>query len=269
MLWKRVLSAGIPLPLVLLLIHFGPTWAWGIFIAFCAGVALYEYLAITRPVGSTAGRWALTAVGVGAFWGFFDLPFAFTVAIVVALFFLCFLLVLSRPGDLSQAFGHAATLFFGFLYVPLLLSFLVRLHALPDGREWVYISLLIAWCGDTAAYFAGRAFGRHKLYPVISPGKTWEGALGGLLGSLVGVLAIRFTLLPDLPLAACFVVAIPGGILGQLGDLCESMLKRGYSVKDSGTIMPGHGGLLDRIDALLFILPYTYACAFLVDFLVL
>ena len=263
MLGKRLLSALIPLPFILLLIHLGPTWGWGLFIALCAGIALYEYLVITRATSTLAERIPLLAVGLAAFWGFHSLPIVYVLLIVVGLFLFSYLWVLARPGDMANSFSRASAIFFGYVYVPLLLSFLVRVHALPMGRNWVYISLAIAWCGDTIAYFAGRFLGRHKLYPVISPGKTWEGAVGGLLGSFLGVLTLKLILFPELTVLGCAVIAIPGGILGQLGDLCESMLKRAVGVKDSGTIMPGHGGILDRIDALVFLLPYTFACALL------
>lgn len=261
MLWKRVVSAAVALPGVLCLVHFGPTWAWGLFIAVCAAVALHEYLAITVSTLSLRARAALVAVGVGAFWAFHALSPGGVVLALAALFGLTFSIFLFHPGDLGTAFPHVAAVFSGYLYVSLLLALLVRLHALPNGREWIYVAFLVAWCGDTAAYFAGRAFGRRKLYPLISPGKTVEGGVGGLLGSLAGVVVARYSFFPELGIAGCFLVAIPGGLAGQIGDLCESMLKRSYGVKDSGIIMPGHGGLLDRIDALLFIVPIVFAYA--------
>jgi phosphatidate cytidylyltransferase len=239
------------------------------FVALCAGVTLHEYLAITARDLPAGDRWTVIAVGVAGFWGFHDLPTDWIVFEVVTLFLFAFTFVLLRPPDLAQAFPRAAAIFAGYLYLPLLLAFLVRLHALPDGRDWIYVAFLIAWSGDTCAYFAGRALGRHKLYPLISPGKTLEGALGGLAGSFLGVLGAKLTFFPDLTLWDSAALALVGGVLGQVGDLCESMLKRSYAVKDSGTIMPGHGGLLDRIDALLFILPYTFGYAVLVHPLVL
>jgi phosphatidate cytidylyltransferase len=269
MLWKRLVSAGIALPLVLVLVHLGPTWGWALFLAFCTGVAMYEYVATTAASMPPGWRWGFTALGVAFFWGAWALSAAWVPLLIVGAFLVTFGIVLLRPADLPQAFPRVAALFTGFVYVPLLLSILVRLHTLPLGREWIYVAFIVAWAGDTFAYFAGRAFGRHKLYPLISPGKTWEGALGGLAGSVAGVVVARFTFFPDLSLADCFVVAVPGAILGQVGDLCESLLKRSCGVKDSGTIMPGHGGLLDRIDALVFILPYILGYALAVHPLVI
>jgi phosphatidate cytidylyltransferase len=261
MLWKRLVSAGMALPLVLVLVHLGPTWAWALFLAFCTAVAMYEYLAITMASMPRGERSCFTALGVAFFWGALALGAQWLSLLVMAAFLLTFAIVLLRPGDLSQAFPRVAALVTGFVYIPLLLSILARLHTLPLGREWIYVAFIVAWAGDTFAYFAGRAFGRHKLYPLISPGKTWEGALGGLAGSVGGVLVARYTFFPELSVMDCFLVAVPGAILGQVGDLCESLLKRGHGVKDSGGIMPGHGGLLDRIDALLFLLPYILGYA--------
>jgi len=269
MLWKRVLSAAIPLPLVLALVHFGPTWGFGLFIGLCTGVAFHEYLVITGAEPSRVARLVLLAAALGAFWAFHALDSAGALLTLAASFLFAFLWVLVRPGEVDGAFRRAALVFAGFAYTSLLISFLVRLHSLPQGREWIYVSFLVAWGGDTFAYFAGRAFGKRKLYPAISPGKTVEGGIGGLVGSLTGVLAAKYLFFPELTLADCFLAAIPGGVIGQAGDLCESLLKRSHAVKDSGTIMPGHGGLLDRIDALMFLLPYIFAYAVWVHPLVL
>jgi phosphatidate cytidylyltransferase len=111
---------------------------------------------------------------------------------------------------------------------------------------------------DTAAYYTGGAFGRHRLYPLVSPKKSIEGALGGLGGSIIGTLLARFTFFPQLTLTDCLVTGIVIGILGQAGDLFESLLKRSFGVKDSGTIFPGHGGVLDRLDSIIFAAPAAY-----------
>jgi phosphatidate cytidylyltransferase len=117
----------------------------------------------------------------------------------------------------------------------------------------------VSWAGDTAAMYIGRAFGRHKLAPRVSPQKTWEGSVGSLAGALLAVGVYAHYLLPAEPLKIVLVVAVAGNIAGQMGDLCESAFKRGAGVKDSGTTLPGHGGWLDRIDATLFSVPAVYA----------
>ena len=121
------------------------------------------------------------------------------------------------------------------------------------------IVLIVAWVADTGGYFAGRFLGKAKLYEAVSPKKTWAGAWGGLAGSLVGVAVLKLVTAHGLGWIDVVLIAIPGGVLGQLGDLTESLLKRSVGVKDSGALLPGHGGLLDRIDAVLFIAPYVYA----------
>jgi phosphatidate cytidylyltransferase len=147
------------------------------------------------------------------------------------------------------------------LYCGLLLASLVALRIRADPA-WVILAFVITFVNDTAAYFAGHAFGRHPLYERISPKKTWEGFAGGLAGSVAGALAVWALLRPGaLTAGGAVLVGLGAGVLGPLGDLSESMVKRAAGVKDSGRIIPGHGGLLDRIDALLFVGPWVYACA--------
>lgn len=146
----------------------------------------------------------------------------------------------------------------GVAYIALLLSQLVMLRKGPDGAAWIFFLLFLVFFGDIGAYYAGRYLGRHKLYPAASPGKTIEGALGGLVASMGIGLVFRWLFLPELPLWPCLIMFLCIGIAGPVGDLFESVLKRVGKVKDSGTILPGHGGLLDRIDALLFAAPVAY-----------
>ncbi|MFC2056561.1 phosphatidate cytidylyltransferase [Chloroflexota bacterium] len=150
----------------------------------------------------------------------------------------------------------------GILYVGWLLSYLVALRNLDDGRNWIFFALFITFASDTVAFFTGSALGRHKLAPHISPGKTWEGAIGGILGAIIVSL---FFILPTpliLPLSwgQAVVLGLLVSIFGQLGDLVESLFKRNMGVKDSGSLIPGHGGFLDRIDSVVFagIVVYYY-----------
>jgi phosphatidate cytidylyltransferase len=126
------------------------------------------------------------------------------------------------------------------------------------GGDVVLLALLLAWLGDTGAYFAGRFLGNRKLYPAVSPKKTWAGAFGGVAGSVVAAAAMKTLRLDSLSWIDVVLIGVPGSILGQLGDLVESLIKRSVGVKDSGSLLPGHGGMLDRIDAVLFIGPYVY-----------
>ena len=186
---------------------------------------------------------------------------AFT-AMAVALVLLvttCYTLFSFR--EIKSAASDAATLFFGMLYVPLLLGFLVLLRNQPDGLGWIMMILLIVMSGDSAAYFIGCRFGKNKLYPSVSPNKSIEGAVGGLFGSAIGAIVCKLVFLPGISIFAAVVAAVLIGSTGQVGDLFESLLKRSFGVKDSGTIIPGHGGILDRLDSILFAAPVAYGIA--------
>jgi phosphatidate cytidylyltransferase len=176
-----------------------------------------------------------------------------TVIVVVPMVGPLFTLV--RLGSIETAALRACALGFGplFIAVPLTLLALMRRTLGGDvGSGVVLLCLGLAWFADTSAYFAGRFLGRHKLYEAVSPKKTLEGAIGGLLGSVVwALLGSLWFLRGALPLAHAVPLAVVGGVLGQAGDLAESLLKRSTGIKDSGDIVPGHGGILDRVDALL------------------
>ncbi len=146
----------------------------------------------------------------------------------------------------------------GIVYIPLLLSFLVTIRRDPDGMTWIFLLLAIIFAGDISAYYVGSYLGRHKLNPAISPGKTIEGALGGLAGNLLVGSIGKFFFLPALSWGPALLFFLAVGLAGQVGDLFESEFKRSSQIKDSGGILPGHGGFLDRIDALLFASPVAY-----------
>jgi phosphatidate cytidylyltransferase len=134
----------------------------------------------------------------------------------------------------------------------------LRLRA---GTAWVILAFVLTWANDTFAYFTGLAFGKHKLYEAVSPKKTWEGVAGGFVGSVLGALAVHRWLGPQVGPGLAVVIGAGAGVFGPLGDLVESLLKRATGVKDSSRLIPGHGGLLDRIDALLFVAPWVYLFA--------
>jgi phosphatidate cytidylyltransferase len=146
----------------------------------------------------------------------------------------------------------------GILYIPLLMSHFIMIRQAPSGAHWIFLILVLAFSGDIAAYYVGRALGTTKLLPQVSPGKTVEGTIGLVAGSIAGCLVFRQLFLPQLPVAHAVILGLVGSVVGQLGDLCESALKRSAGVKDSGTLLPGHGGILDRLDCLMFITPFVY-----------
>jgi phosphatidate cytidylyltransferase len=174
------------------------------------------------------------------------------VAFVDALFF---------EEDVTLAPRRVGLAVLGAVYCGLMLSALVRLRQLENGAIWIFLALAVTWANDTGGYFAGRAFGKHKLYPRISPSKTVEGAIGGLAFSVLWGVGVFKLGLPTLPLWGGAVIGLGASILGPLGDLSESAMKRAFGAKDSGKLLPGHGGMLDRLDALLFTAPFVLLCA--------
>jgi phosphatidate cytidylyltransferase len=203
--------------------------------------------------------------------------FGIAVAVVGVAFL--FLALAMRREPLSAGFPAAAAATFGFVYVAIPLAMLVQLRQQGSGAFLILYILIVVWMGDTVAFYTGRALGRHKLAPRVSPGKTWEGTAGSLLGAIVcGTLVFAYSrpissglisaglltpaqayLPPQMPPLWHFAALSAAiNIAAQIGDLAESLLKRGAGVKDSGTILPGHGGMLDRIDALLFAAPVLW-----------
>ncbi|MBK8481259.1 MAG: phosphatidate cytidylyltransferase [Proteobacteria bacterium] len=178
--------------------------------------------------------------------------------LLIATTMLLAILQLFLHADLQRAALATAVLVFGVLYVPLPLATVALLKRLDQGHLWLVLLLSLTWLADTGAYLVGRAWGRHKLYPRISPGKSIEGAAGAIAAGLAAVAVAKLWYLPLLSWWDVLLIAVPGSVLGMLGDLVESMLKRSVGVKDSGRLLPGHGGLLDRLDALLFAAPYVY-----------
>ncbi len=184
--------------------------------------------------------------------------------ILVWCFFFLFLFYLFSFGHIEQLIRDLAVNVLGLLYLPFMLGHFIWLRYLPDGELWVLWLLMVIFAGDTGAFYVGKVLGRTKLYPLVSPGKTWEGAAGGVVLSLaVGVLAGRW-LFPLTSVKALGVLALVLAVVGILGDLVESMLKRRAQVKDASGILPGHGGMLDRLDSLLFAAPtVVYARLFI------
>lgn len=255
----RLVSGLTLLPGVLYLLYLGGWWAAAL-LGFAAGACAWEYISITLK-GLTPV--ALLTVAMAAAMPM--LPIAIPLhanalisgATGVVLFFGWAWHLLRGP--LPEAPLRTAHLLMAFIYGHGGLTALAALRLVPDhGLMWVVSALVITWGNDTMAYFAGRLFGKHKLYPEVSPNKTWEGFFGGFVGAIGFLFLQRAFFFPTLTVVDCFVLGILGSLLGPAGDLCESMLKRAYNVKDSGVIIPGHGGMLDRIDALIFNAPMVF-----------
>lgn len=251
----RVGSALVLLPAVLFLLYRGGYWSAALF-AFAAGACTQEYLAIVLKSFSPV---AWLTVGMAAVMPFFPVVAAsvssqLAVGLTGLVLFSGWIWHLWR-GPLSEAPLRTAHLLTAFVYGSGGLTALAALRQGDEGVWWVVASLVITWGNDTAAYFFGRLFGKHRLYPEVSPNKTWEGFAGGFVGSVGFLFIQRQFFFSSLSVLDCLVLGVLASVLGPVGDLSESMLKRAYAVKDSGRIIPGHGGMLDRLDALIFNAP--------------
>ncbi|MDO9110090.1 MAG: phosphatidate cytidylyltransferase, partial [Desulfatirhabdiaceae bacterium] len=193
--------------------------------------------------------------GLSIIWAAYSNSTAFMLVIITLNFLLCSFFLLPRYKT-DPAIVHAfAMQIQGMVYIPVLITCLIRIRNTDAGILWIFLLLAVVFAGDIGAYYAGSYLGRHKLCPSVSPNKTVEGSIGGLCANLLIGAIIKAMFLPSLPWAACMVMFLLIGAAGQIGDLYESALKRSVQIKDSGTLLPGHGGMLDRIDALLFASP--------------
>jgi phosphatidate cytidylyltransferase len=261
MLKNRVITALWAIPLVIVAVWFDTPLPWFVILAaVIAVIGVFEFYRITgvfktAPLAFFGMGWTLLFIIPPYFPEELKLSLVFGSAVILSLIMLIFL-----PKQ-EGLYNRWAWTLGGMFYVGWLLSYLVALRLEPGtmafpnaGRDFVYLALLVTFGSDTAAYFVGKALGKHKLAPAISPGKTWEGAIAGLAGAVI--VSVLFTLETPLQLPLSWWQAILLGlaisVFGQLGDLVESLLKRNCGVKDSGALMPGHGGLLDRLDSVLF-----------------
>ncbi len=279
---KRVITAVVLIPVVLVLVFLAPRWQW-LFTLAVAGVAAlagWEYLGLSRRCGANPPRIATLAALLALFAVNFewpDLTPAFFGILGLALLVYC---TFFKP--VEETIADASASIFCLLYTGLTLIALPALREQANGPSLVAFLLCVVWVGDTAAYYAGRAWGRHKMAPTLSPGKSWEGAAASVAGGVLVAAALvgLATLLQepwDSAVLAWLERASPSAVLsypddwwywlglaavvnvaGQVGDLAESALKRSAGVKDSGDLLPGHGGVLDRIDALLLAAPVLW-----------
>lgn len=258
---SRALSGVVAIPLLTLLILWQQRLGFGVLVFVCSFIGMREFTGMMLPAITKAARGVLTLLGVGLTVGLYLRPDLALLWVLAALMSGA-ATVLVGPGEIPGAGARLGLAVLGLVYVGALTAPLGLLHRLlPDGPRWVLTAIGATFANDTGAYFAGRALGRHKLYPKISPGKTVEGAFGGLAASIGALFLFRATFFGALTPADCLLVAIPAAVLGPAGDLVESMLKRAAGVKDSGHLIPGHGGLLDRLDALLFVSAWVFTYA--------
>lgn len=258
---KRWITSLVALPILIFLIYQGGV-LFSLTIVVVSFISMWEYFQIvwqkdTQPLaqalsltGIVLGMLTVLSVHLHLYPLLF---FIFSMAVILPAF-----LSLNQfqvDADIPRYVAYHAL---GVVYIPLSLALLIPIRSTDVGMVWIYLTLCVVFAGDTGAYYAGSYFGKKKLCPNVSPGKTIVGAVGGLGANLVVGLVVGHIWLPEIPLATVALLAIAVGIAGQVGDLFESMLKRTAGIKDSGNVLPGHGGVLDRIDALLFAVPVAY-----------
>lgn len=254
----RWLTGLILAAVILLVIIVAPPWVLAVLIAVAAAGGIGEYNNIVLGKGffkeKLEGTVFALAIPLVTFFGTSQL----VLAVLAFCILVIFILFLGSVRDLTFDVAIVAKVTFGILYIPFLLSYFILLRATDKGVLWVLFVLILAFAGDITALYIGKYFGRHKLSPIISPGKTVEGTIGLILGSTLACLIFSYFFFPGLSLIKIGILAIIGSIVGQLGDLCESAIKRNYGLKDASSLLPGHGGLMDRLDCLLFIVPFVY-----------
>jgi len=261
---KRILTALVALPVLLYTVWSASPYPFVVLTALAVILALREFYGLAAKVDCQPvqpfGYIAALAV-IGCF--VLDRP-AWIVAILAALVILSLAGALSRPEQMNRQLAAAAATVFGVTYVALLAGFLAGVRMIDTAgvphlaSKLITLFLAMVMFTDTGAYYTGRTLGRHKLAPRISPGKTVEGSVGGFIAAMAAGPLCRLAFFPEIPLMNSLLLGAAIGILGQLGDLAESMLKRGSGVKDSSGLLPGHGGMLDRVDSILFCAPLIY-----------
>lgn len=255
---KRWITGIIAIPILFGIIAYGGKDAFAVMIIFASLTGMHEYNRMAFAPGLFLEKMETMLIALfillAAFYANLPLLLAVLTFAVMTVLILNLLRIRKQGLDMMLA----GRLILGILYIPLLMAHFILIRQSPSGVLWIFFILVMAFAGDTAAYYIGRQFGKHKLLPEVSPGKTVEGTIGLVAGSIAGCLLFRQFFFPMLPVAHAAVLGLVGSVVGQLGDLSESALKRAAGVKDSGTLLPGHGGILDRLDCLMFITPFVY-----------
>jgi phosphatidate cytidylyltransferase len=258
--FKRIATASVGIPLLVILIYYGTPFYFWLLITGCIILGLVEFYQLLAKANIRC--FSLLGLGLGLLTSiaFFQrgnryVPLSLVVSLTVVMVFVAYLFYFH---DLSTVIPELCGTLAGIFYVAWLLGHMIWIRGLSHGKALVFYLLLVVWTGDTCAFYTGSHLGKHRLYAPISPKKTIEGSIGGILGSILVSIIAHFTFLKSMSLGNSILLGAVLNVFGQLGDLAESMLKRGAGVKDSGTLFPGHGGILDRIDSLIFAGPVLF-----------
>ncbi|MGD0275945.1 MAG: phosphatidate cytidylyltransferase [Syntrophales bacterium] len=257
---KRWITGIIVVPLLFALIYFGPAIMFNLLIVLVVLLATWEYQAMAFGDGHNAEKIQGFVIAflfpLAALLGQENCFPALIAFSIIATFSLYLLKIRDADFDLTPFYR----LVFGMLYIPFMMSHFILLRSAPYGVAWVFFVIILAFSGDITAYYTGRKWGRKKLHKYVSPGKTGAGILGLVSSATVACIIYQQIFFPQISPWCAGLLGFAGSTIGQLGDLCESALKRSAGVKDSGGILPGHGGMLDRLDCLIFIGPFIYYC---------
>ena len=259
---KRWITSLVAIPLLVLIISIGGTFWLAVVINIICIMALWEYFFIVlnkdRKITAISFQVLAFFTGSAVLWAAYFHSFNMVLDIIVLNVVISTLISLPKFKSDSSVWEIVFKQVVGIIYIPLFLSYIVLIRNGDNGVLWIFLLLSVVFMGDTGAYYLGSYYGKHKLCPAISPNKTVEGALGGLAATLGSGALIKTFFLPLLPWGLSVLFFISIGLAGQVGDLFESQIKRVAHIKDSGAILPGHGGILDRIDAVLFAAPVAY-----------
>lgn len=255
---NRWLTALVAVPALFSLIYFGSKEMFDALIVAVIMIGMHEYQTMALGSGHALEKAEGFVFAMLIAVSFYAGDATSSMAVVSFAFLISFFVYTVRIKDQVFDVVPAMKLVFGLLYIPLMMSHFILLRNHPQGVLWIFFILFLAFSGDVAAFYVGRTWGKRKLLPAVSPGKTIEGIIGLVFGSLIGCVAFQYFFFPQLPVYHAAIMGVFGSILGQLGDLCESAVKRASGVKDSGSILPGHGGIMDRLDCLIFIGPFVY-----------
>ncbi len=259
---KRWITGLAALPFLIWLISKGGCFVFAVVVSIVSVVALWEYYKIVLDSASRHRTDPIPLlsylIGLIILWAVY-VKFSDIVPVLIAFnLVISAMISLLKFADDKNAPWLVAKQLMGLIYIPLFLSYLVLIRNGQDGILWIYFLLIVVFAGDIGALYAGSFLGKHKLCPAVSPGKTIEGSVGGLITNLGAGATFKYLFLPSYSWWMSILFFIVVGVVGQLGDLFESELKRSSGVKDSGGLLPGHGGILDRIDALLFAAPVAW-----------